>query len=200
MKSNLESNIEQQIGKPHLEHKFGKQALSSGETRKFGKQAKLGTQMGETYLEANLESRFGKQGEPSGSGLGRPFPAEPPNTRLSYLAVSKLRVVVETRRNRPESIGIVMRRFVGTVPDMLGLVWPSFRPHPARNRRFPAGCLKVVWALLDQPRQGKRRGEPQGGGRVKPREVVSSARPSKDLVRTLAGKPSQGNINSTPNF
>ena len=28
----------------------------------------------------------------------------------------------------PESFGIVVCRFVGTVLDILGLVWPSFRP------------------------------------------------------------------------
>ncbi len=27
----------------------------------------------------------------------------------------------------PESFGIVVCRFVGTVPDILGLVWPSFK-------------------------------------------------------------------------
>ncbi len=46
----------------------------------------------------------------------------------------------------PESFGIVVRRFVVTVPALLGLVWPSFR------RRFPAGSLKVFWALLALPR------------------------------------------------
>jgi hypothetical protein len=30
----------------------------------------------------------------------------------------------------PESFGIFVRRFVGTVPDLLGLAWPALGPHP----------------------------------------------------------------------
>ena len=84
-----------------------------------------------------------------------------PQARLSYLTVYKFRVVVETRRNRarigPESFGIVVCRFVATVPDIVGLVWPSFGPNPVRNRRFPAGSLNVLGAFLAWPscfRQG----------------------------------------------
>ncbi len=53
----------------------------------------------------------------------------------------------------PEPFGIVVCRFVGTVPDILRLVWLRFRPNPARNRRFPAGSEQVFGALLAQPRQ-----------------------------------------------
>ena len=40
----------------------------------------------------------------------------------------------------PESFGIVVFRFVGTPPGILGLVWPSFRPKyaskPTISRRI----------------------------------------------------------------
>ncbi len=41
----------------------------------------------------------------------------------------------------PESIGIVVCRFVGTVPDILGLVWPSFRHKSGSKSKIPGRIL-----------------------------------------------------------
>ncbi len=42
----------------------------------------------------------------------------------------------------PESFGIGVRRFVGTVPNILGLVWPSFRPNSDSKSKIPGRILK----------------------------------------------------------
>ncbi len=42
----------------------------------------------------------------------------------------------------PESFGIVVCRFVGTVPDILGLVWPSFRPKSGSKSKISGRILK----------------------------------------------------------
>ena len=51
----------------------------------------------------------------------------------------------------PESFGIVVRRRVGTAPDIFSLLCPALGPNPVRNRTFPDGSLKVVWDLLAEP-------------------------------------------------
>ncbi len=43
----------------------------------------------------------------------------------------------------PESFGIVVCRFVGTVPDILGLVWPSLRPKSGSKSKISGRILKV---------------------------------------------------------
>ncbi len=56
-----------------------------------------------------------------------------------------------------ESVGVAVSRFAGTMPEILGVVWPTFEPNPAlgpnpiRIRRFPAGSLKVSAPLHVQP-------------------------------------------------
>ncbi len=42
----------------------------------------------------------------------------------------------------PESFGIVVCRFVGTGPDILGLVWPSFRPESGSKSKIPGRILQ----------------------------------------------------------
>ncbi len=42
----------------------------------------------------------------------------------------------------PESFGIVVCRFVGTGPDILGLVWPNFRPESGVKSRTYGRILK----------------------------------------------------------
>ena len=37
----------------------------------------------------------------------------------------------------PESMGIVVCRSVGTVPGIVGLLWPSFRPKPGSESKTP---------------------------------------------------------------
>ncbi len=44
----------------------------------------------------------------------------------------------------PESVGIVVCRFVGTVPDILGLVWPSFRPKSVLKSKSSGRILQSV--------------------------------------------------------
>ncbi len=39
-----------------------------------------------------------------------------------------------------------MRRFVGTVPEILGLVWPSFRPNSGLKSKISGRILKVFGA------------------------------------------------------
>ncbi len=39
---------------------------------------------------------------------------------------------------------MVVRRFVGTVPDILGLVWPRFRPKSDPKSKIPDRILKSV--------------------------------------------------------
>ncbi len=51
----------------------------------------------------------------------------------------KFRIVVERRRNRPR---IVVCRVVGTVPGILGLVWPSFRPKSGSKSKISGRILK----------------------------------------------------------
>ncbi len=59
--------------------------------------------------------------------------------RLSYLTA--FRIVVETFRNRPR---IVVRRFVGAVPDVFCLVWFCFRLKFGSNSKIPGRILKCV--------------------------------------------------------
>ena len=40
--------------------------------------------------------------------------------------------------------GVVVRWFVGTVPDILGLVWPSFRPKSGPKSQISGRILKSV--------------------------------------------------------
>jgi hypothetical protein len=61
-------------------------------------------------------------------------------TRLSYLTVLKFRIVVETRRPR-----ICRNRcvpVVGTMQDVLGFDWPSFRPKSGSKSSIPGQILK----------------------------------------------------------
>ncbi len=41
-----------------------------------------------------------------------------------------------------ESFGIVVSRFVGTVPDILGFVWPRLKPKSGSKSRKPGRILK----------------------------------------------------------
>ena len=41
-----------------------------------------------------------------------------------------------------------MCRFVGTVPDILGLVWPSFRPKSGSKSKIPGRILKCFRGLF----------------------------------------------------
>ncbi len=42
----------------------------------------------------------------------------------------------------PEAFGIIVFRFVGTVPDILGLVWRRFRPNSGSESKIPSRILK----------------------------------------------------------
>ena len=46
----------------------------------------------------------------------------------------------------PESFGIVVCRFVGTVSDILGLVWPSFRPKSGSESQTSGRIFKSLGA------------------------------------------------------
>ncbi len=46
----------------------------------------------------------------------------------------------------PESFGVVVCRFVGTVPDILGLVWPSFRPKPGSKLKVSGRIRAAIQA------------------------------------------------------
>jgi hypothetical protein len=78
-----------------------------------------------------------------------------PTTRLSHLSLFKFRIVVKTHteigQNHSESLCAAL-----WVPCRICWAWfgPALGPNPARNRRFPAGSLKVVRDLLAQPRPG----------------------------------------------
>ena len=52
----------------------------------------------------------------------------------------------------PESFGIVVCRFVGTVPDILGLVWPSFRPKSGSKSKISGRILKRALLILSSGR------------------------------------------------
>ncbi len=58
---------------------------------------------------------------------------------LSYLAVDKFWIVVETRRNRPR---IVVCRFVGTVLGILGVVRFRFRPNSVSTSQISGRILQ----------------------------------------------------------
>ncbi len=45
----------------------------------------------------------------------------------------------------PESFGIVVHRFVDTVPDIFGLVWPNFRPKSGSKSKISGRILKFCW-------------------------------------------------------
>ena len=68
---------------------------------------------------------------------------------------------------------MVLCRFVGTVPDIFGLARHRFRLSLVRNRRFPAGSLKVFGARFAKPeeiRQGHAFAQPglgSSGGALK---------------------------------
>ncbi len=42
----------------------------------------------------------------------------------------------------PESFGIVVCQFAGTVPGIVGLVWPSFRPKSLSKSKISGRILK----------------------------------------------------------
>ena len=75
------------------------------------------------------------------------------------------RIVVETRRNRHRIVRNRLCRFVGTVPDILGLVWPSFRPKSGSKskisgripKHFRGPFRSADSGLLKMPRLGGRR-------------------------------------------
>jgi hypothetical protein len=75
------------------------------------------------------------------------------HARLINVTVYKFRIVVEHPEIGQESFGIFVCRFVGTAPDILGLVGPALGSTPVRNRRFSGGSLVQVFrALSAQPR------------------------------------------------
>ncbi len=80
----------------------------------------------------------------------------PVSARLSYLTARKFRIVVETRRNRPRIVGIVVCQFVGTVPNILGLVWPSFRPKSGSKSKISGRILKSVRGPFSSAESGVR--------------------------------------------
>ncbi len=43
-----------------------------------------------------------------------------------------------------ESFGLVVCRSVGTVPDILGLIWPRFRPHSGSKSKISGRILQNV--------------------------------------------------------
>jgi hypothetical protein len=49
----------------------------------------------------------------------------------------------------PESFGIVVGRFVGTVPDILGVVWPSFRSKSGSKSKIPGRIRKSFPVPID---------------------------------------------------
>ncbi len=44
-----------------------------------------------------------------------------------------------------ESFGVVVGMFVGTVPDILGLVWPIFRPNSDPKSKISIRIFKSFW-------------------------------------------------------
>jgi hypothetical protein len=73
--------------------------------------------------------------------------------RLSYSTVARLSLGSAISQFRSfgssskhaeigtESLGIVVGRFVGIVPDILGLVWPSFRPNYGSKSKIAGRIL-----------------------------------------------------------
>ncbi len=67
--------------------------------------------------------------------VSRPYSAEPSH---SLKVSDRRRNTPKSAQNRSESLC----RFVGTVPDILRLVWPSFRPKPGSRSKIPGRILK----------------------------------------------------------
>ncbi len=116
-------------------------------------------------------------------------------TRLSYVTVHKFPKHAEIW---PESLGIVMCRLVGTVPDILGLAWPSFRPKSGSKS-------KIAGRILTSFRGPFSSAEMRGGvrpelhfGCYSPR--CGPTKPARDLrlrpagTRTLRGCPAHGDV------
>ncbi len=71
--------------------------------------------------------------------------------RLSYLTVHKFRTGVDTRRGTG-SFGIVVCRSVGTLPAIVGLLRPNFKPNSGSKSKISGRILKkMVGALLAHP-------------------------------------------------
>ncbi len=82
-----------------------------------------------------------------------------PLARLSYLTGSDRRQHAEIG---PESFGIVVCQFVGTMPDILGWVWPSFGHHSVLKTKIAGWILEsCCGAILAQP--SKRSSREHGG-------------------------------------
>ncbi len=60
----------------------------------------------------------------------------------------------DTPKICPESFGIAVCRFVGTVPSILSLVWPSFRPKSFSKSKIPGRILKSIRGPSAQPPKG----------------------------------------------
>ncbi len=69
-------------------------------------------------------------------------------SQLSHLTVQKLRIVVETRRNRPKNRSEPLSASL-RVPCRIFWAWfgPALGPNPTRHRSSPAGSSKVFGAL-----------------------------------------------------
>ncbi len=78
--------------------------------------------------------------------------------------------VSDRSRIGPESFGIVVCRFVGTVPGIWGLVLLPFRPIAVPKSKTAGRILKIVRALLAQPSGEGGRLVPPPARRVKVRE------------------------------
>ncbi len=85
-----------------------------------------------TFLDPNVTNRLLAGYGPAPKDLA-------PQTEPSYLTVQKLRIIVDTHRNRAV---IVVCRSVGAVPDIMGLVWPSLRPKSSSKSKVSGRILK----------------------------------------------------------
>ncbi len=57
----------------------------------------------------------------------------------------------------PEVFGIVVCRSVGAVPDILGLVWRSFRPKSGSESKISGRILKISRGLFSSAESGSGR-------------------------------------------
>jgi hypothetical protein len=69
---------------------------------------------------------------------------QPPRTRLSYLSLKSFGSSSKRAETGPKAFGIIVRRFVRTVPSTLGLVWPHVRPRSGSKSNIPGRILKSV--------------------------------------------------------
>ena len=74
------------------------------------------------------------------------------SAKLSH-CFNQFRIVVDNTEIGSESFGLVVYRFVGTLPGIWDSVGPVLGPNPIRNRKCPAGSFEMFGARAAQPRR-----------------------------------------------